>query len=149
VIMIRWSKEVETGVPAIDVQHKVLIRNFNSLEKHIEEGTLTYDILREELLFLLKYAEWHFGNEERCATGCYIAELNRKQHEWYVEHFTKLYEEFKAETDWTHDKLYDWARKVHREMSQWLLNHVIRTDRHIGVCLGKLKPEDVGPAPEQ
>jgi len=148
--MIQWSEKVATGVPKIDVQHRVLIRNFNLLEEHINNRTLSYDELNELLLFLLKYAEWHFGREEECVeeTGCYIAELNKKQHEWYIKHFTQLYEEFKAIKDWTEEKLYEWASRVHKELSEWLLKHVIRTDRHIGVCMGKLKPEEV-PPPEE
>lgn len=149
--MIRWSDRIATGVPKIDVQHKVLIRNFNLLEERINSRTLTYDNLKELLLFLLKYAEWHFGREEECAAEhrCYIAELNRKQHEWYISRFTELYEEFKAIEDWTEERLYEWATTVHKELSEWLLKHVVRTDRHIGVCLGKLKREEVPPPEEK
>ncbi len=148
--MIVWSDKIATGIPQIDVQHRVLIRNFNLLEEHIEKRTLTRDELHELLLFLLRYAEWHFSREEECAEEhrCYIAELNRRQHEWYIKRFTELYEEFKKVEDWTEERLYDWATTVHRELSEWLLKHVVRTDRHIGVCVGKLKKEDV-PPPEE
>ncbi|NPB03367.1 MAG: hemerythrin [Thermotogae bacterium] len=143
--MIVWSDKIATGVKSIDVQHRVLIRNFNDLERHIVEKTLNVRILRDLLIFLLKYAEWHFGNEERCAAhhNCPIAELNRKQHEWYIKRFTEVYKEFRNKGEWNEEELYEWAIMIHRELSEWLINHVIKTDRRIGVCLGELRPEDV------
>ena len=38
--MLEWKSDYETGVPAIDLQHKVLFDHINRLEKLLNEAEI-------------------------------------------------------------------------------------------------------------
>jgi len=124
-----WSDALLTGVPAIDVQHKELIVAFNDLADAIEQG-LGPPAIKKILVFLEFYAGWHFEREEKCADECLCpcSEANRQAHKYFVETFQKLRDEYRQ--NGFSDEV---ARKVHHELSDWIVNHVLKMDKQIGV----------------
>ena len=124
-----WSDALSTGVPAIDIQHKELIVAFNDLADAIEQGEKPPAIQRI-LVFLEFYADWHFGREEKCADECQCpcTEANKQAHKYFTEVFRNLHDEYRLSK--FSDEV---ARKVHRELSDWIVNHVLKVDKQIGV----------------
>ena len=124
-----WSDALNTGVPAIDVQHKELIRAFNDLADAIEQNKGA-PAVKKLLAFLKYYAEWHFGREEKCAADCQcpISDVNKKAHQHFYEAFGKLHEQYHQSE--SSDEI---ACQVHKELSDWIVNHVMKIDKQIGV----------------
>lgn len=123
-----WNDALNTGVPLIDIQHKELIRAFNDLADAIEQNKGA-SAVGKLLAFLQYYVEWHFAREEKCADEwqCPISEINKKAHQRFIEKFGRLYSQFR-ESDLNDDV----ARLVHRELSDWIVYHVLKVDKQIG-----------------
>lgn len=123
-----WSDALNTGVPAIDIQHKELIHAFNDLADAIEQGKGS-SAVKKLLAFLKYYAEWHFEREEKCAASCEcpISNTNKTAHQHFYDVFGKLHEQYRQS-----DSSDEVAREVHRELSDWIVNHVLKIDKQIG-----------------
>ncbi len=122
--MFVWDDSLKTGVPAVDVQHKVIIDTFNELETHMAQGIKVVTV-KKTLTFLKYYAEWHFEREEKCMDRyhCPYAQLNQQAHAAFLEKFTRLYAEFQQSED-----AEGMARRIHAELSDWLVNHIKGVD---------------------
>lgn len=61
--MIRWTKDLETGIPFVDGDHRILVRLLNQVDESIaafEESTTLGSVLGA----LRDYTVYHFGREE-------------------------------------------------------------------------------------
>ena len=126
---IEWSEKIITGIPEIDAQHKALIKAFNELEQAIGQGVSEKDI-REILMFLKFYAEWHFCKEEECfyREGCSLAEKNKEAHKSFVIMFEELWGEYK-----NGGGELGLAKKIHQSLSEWITNHIMGVDKACSV----------------
>ena len=61
---LRWSSAMSVGVPALDSDHRCLIRII-SLLRGIEDGEETRTMIETVLDTLTAYAWFHFAREER------------------------------------------------------------------------------------
>jgi len=127
--MFTWNESFMVGVPLIDLQHKLLIESFNDLELAIEEGKGSVEI-KKILVFLRHYADWHFCREELCAEqlGCPVSDANKKAHSKFHDVFSKLYKEY------VQNPSPELALRTHKELSDWIVGHVLKVDVQIGVC---------------
>lgn len=132
--MFTWNESFMVGVPAIDLQHKLLIETFNDLECAIEEHKGHVEI-KKILVFLKHYANWHFCREELCAEqlNCPVSDENKRAHKNFSKVFTGLYDEYMA------SQSEDVAKRAHNELSNWIIGHVLKVDTQIGVCYKKSK----------
>ena len=60
---IEWDAAWETGIPAIDKQHKNLVDHVGRLLDAIMEGQTEIDI-ENSLFYLAQYTDFHFRDEE-------------------------------------------------------------------------------------
>lgn len=129
-----WSDALNTGLPAIDIQHKELFAAFNDLADAIEQGKGA-SAIKKLLAFLKYYAEWHFAREEKCADACKcpFADANKNAHQRFVEMFGGLHAQYRE----SHASE-EVARQVHQELSDWIVNHVLKVDRQIGVSYSQM-----------
>jgi hemerythrin len=134
--MILWEDRYETGIPAVDMHHRVLVRTFNEFERALETHQIEIALLKELLLFLKHYADWHFAREEEIAEcyACPVAEKNRRAHEGFIHHFQERFRQLK-ELSGDPTTLHSFARILHQELSQWLVSHVLNVDQQIGHCV--------------
>ena len=61
--MIRWTKDLETGIPFVDGDHRILVRLLNQVDESItafEESATLGSVLGA----LRDYTVYHFGREE-------------------------------------------------------------------------------------
>jgi len=129
--MFIWDDSVKTGVPLVDVQHKVFFDTFNELEAHLAQG-INVATVKKTLTFLKYYAEWHFDREEKCMDKyrCPVATINKNAHAIFLEKFTRMYHEFQESPD-----AEDMARRILAELSDWLVNHIKRVDTHLAASI--------------
>ncbi len=148
--MILWEKRYETGIPAVDMHHRVLVRTFNDFEEALSSDQLDYATIKELLLFLKHYAGWHFSREEEVAEcyACPVAEKNRKAHQGFIHHFQQRFEQLKTLSR-EPGKLRQFARVLHQELSQWLVSHVLKVDQQIGHCVQQYRHQEGSPGSQQ
>ena len=128
---IDWDENIMTGVPAIDVQHKELIRAFNDFADALEKNQGATAV-KKLLIYLKFYAEWHFEREEKCADeyNCPIAQTNKQAHQKFFEIFNELHLKYRQSEDPE-----EIAYQVHEKLTEWIVNHVMKVDKQIGVCV--------------
>ena len=120
-MMTLWNKTLETGISAIDEQHKELFRQVGVLFDNANA-----DRVPQTLDFLEKYVEKHFGDEQQLhlKTQYPDKELHKKMHTEFVAAFKKMRQEY----DSGGNKL-PVLLKINKTVSDWLKNHIMVHDK--------------------
>lgn len=119
-----WSKDLETGNPSIDSQHKQLIEAINSLLAACSSGKGRSEI-EKTTKFLMDYTSKHFKDEE-------VLQM-KYQYPDYVNH-KKYHEGFKQVVRDLSTQLANegpsvvLVGKVNSNIGGWLVNHIKRED---------------------
>jgi hemerythrin len=126
-----WTEALSVGVPMIDIQHKELIVAINDLADAVDQGKGANSI-KKLLIFLKYYSEWHFEHEEKCALThqCAIASTNQQAHQKFLQIVTDLQEKYRLSEDKE-----SVAIRAYRELSDWLVSHIMKIDTQIGACV--------------
>ena len=116
-----WNATLETGMPAIDDQHKELFRQARVLfdRENADRVTQTLD-------FLEKYVEKHFGDEQALHLKAQYPKLepHKKMHAEFVIAFKKMQKEYEDEGHKLQVLL-----KINKTFSDWLTNHIMVHDK--------------------
>jgi hemerythrin-like metal-binding protein len=126
--LIRWDEEdMRTGIPAIDEEHRELIRKINELYRIHQTGA-TIDDIAAVLRFLNRFVQSHFKHEEELMDKrkCSARMLNRMEHAHFLQEFQELVASFTLDLDTDQA-----ASKIERMTARWLTGHICRVD----VCL--------------
>jgi hemerythrin-like metal-binding protein len=133
---IIWNDTYLIGIDRIDNQHKVLVNTLNQANTRLANG-VTREMLEQITRDLLSYAIYHFETEESLmreydyeAGSDSAAIRHREEHRSFSQQVLKLREGL-------HD-----GRLVTREelltfLNQWLVNHILHTDKQFGEFLIK------------
>lgn len=126
-IRITWDKNLETGDPEIDGQHRELFFRIDKLLAASREKRSREEVA-QTLTFLGDYVVQHFAAEERMmvAAGYPELEAHRAEHARFVQEFAILYREFKSEGPTTL-----FIIRVGNRVTGWLREHIYRTDRSL------------------
>ncbi|MDH4286894.1 MAG: bacteriohemerythrin [Gallionella sp.] len=117
---IEWTDDLNTGVDAIDNQHKEIVDYINRLENAInQENRLA---VGEVLDKLLEYTLSHFAFEESMQEEAKYE--HAKQHKAIHEMFSKRVARYKER----HAAGDDIAKELHSMLCTWLLHHIKRDD---------------------
>jgi hemerythrin len=116
-----WNENLETGIPAIDDQHKELFRQVGVLFDNTEA-----DRVPQMLEFLEKYVEKHFSDEQQLhLKSQYPArEPHKKMHIDFITAFKKMKQDYNA----------DGAKltvlfKINKTVADWLRQHIMVHDK--------------------
>ena len=116
-----WNKSLETGIPAIDDQHKELFRQVGVLFDNTEA-----DRVPQMLEFLEKYVEKHFSDEQQLHFKAkYPA---REQHTKMHIDFAAAFKKMKQEYDAGGAKLAV-LFKINKTVADWLRQHIMIHDK--------------------
>jgi hemerythrin-like metal-binding protein len=128
---IAWSKDLETGNPAIDSQHKQIFRLTSNLTAACMRGQ-GFSMLEETLAFLAAYTIRHFADEEELQRQCGFPEYaeHKKQHEDFTKTVAGLAAEFKI--NGSSIELLD---KVNSTIVRWLVQHIKQEDFKISTYI--------------
>jgi hemerythrin len=120
-----------TGIDDIDAQHRELFERIRSLLDAQRHRRGREEVVRL-LEFLGAYAVEHFAGEEREmeATGYPRLEGHRAEHRQFVKELEILRHELKSEGP---TSLF--AIRVGNRVTEWLREHIYRTDRLLGEWL--------------
>lgn len=134
---LQWNEFLETGVSEIDAQHKELFIRVNAYIKALMDDAVPEEIDRL-FKFLGEYIDMHFSTEEKLLLEAAYPDLHihKAQHNYFRVRFAAL------------KKTYDiqgitegLLQRTHREVANWLITHVAKTD-HEWVAFLKRKEEE-------
>jgi hemerythrin len=122
--MLKITKEMETGIPIVDAQHKELVSAINALIS-LGEKAKNPAILNETLDFLERYSVLHFNIEEGLMHECVYPAcyLHENQHRLFVDKFLEY--KNRLETEGYSDDL---AMGLNHFLVNWLVNHIKVSD---------------------
>jgi hemerythrin len=126
--MLKWKSDYETGLVAIDTQHKVLFDNINRLEKLLEQDEIDQPEANQLLLFLEDYAKQHFNSEEICMARfrCPAYTRNKEDHALFLN----LLESYKVKS-----KAVSTSRvmlqRLCDSMIWWINLHILKVDKQL------------------
>ena len=133
---IIWNDTFLTGINRIDDQHKVLVNTLNEANTRLANG-VTRDLLEQITRDLLSYAIYHFETEEGLMreydyeAGSDAAETrHREEHRSFSQQVVKLREGLRDGRLVTREELLSF-------LNQWLVNHILHTDKQFGEFLIK------------
>lgn len=132
-IRITFDKNLETGDPEIDGQHRELFNRIDRLLAASRERRSREEV-GQTLTFLGDYVVHHFAAEERMMAVADYPEIeaHRAEHARFVQEFGLLYQEFKSEGPTTL-----FIIRVGNRVTGWLREHIYRTDRSLVEFLRK------------
>ncbi|MDR1048245.1 MAG: hemerythrin family protein [Synergistaceae bacterium] len=120
-----WNKNLETGVPAIDIQHKELFHQIDILSDNNNK-----DRFPQTVKFLGDYVKKHFADEQALhAKANYPkAEQHKKMHVEFAAAFEKMRKEYEA------DSLnLTILHKITKTVFDWLKTHIMVHDKEFAV----------------
>lgn len=125
--LLYWEDNLTTGDRELDSQHRYLFEICNDLATAIEKerGRKIIGMVLEVLVF---YANSHFKKEEACMERhrCIVAARNQKAHAVFIEQLKS----FRAEHRTTDDPE-AFAVKIHRFLTDWIVQHIMNVDTHL------------------
>lgn len=126
-----WTVAMSTGIEDIDNEHKTLILWVNRLTDAVEHGKAEAEVTHI-LSFLGTYARRHFAHEEECFLkhACPAAEANRRAHEEFAVHFTKLRDDCVS-----HGVTPARVAQLQQALGNWLANHIMKVDTALLPCV--------------
>ena len=129
---LKWDPHrMATGVEESDAQHQELIQHVNELFRLMHQGEGRAG-LEDFMDFLGQYAAWHFRHEEECMNEhrCPVAAANRQAHAQFITIFKGYRSRLVSEGPTT-----SLVIEVQQKVSDWIRNHIIRTDTRLRPCV--------------
>ncbi|NVJ92603.1 MAG: hemerythrin family protein [Methylocystaceae bacterium] len=116
---IVWLPEYDTGIEAVDRQHKHLVSLINRLEDINSSGYVL-----EELGL---YVKEHFRLEEQLLREAKYPDFDahKKQHRSFEEWLSAVRQAFNASGSTSHLM----TESVRLYLQSWLLNHILKSDK--------------------
>ncbi len=129
--MLEFDPILLTGVDVIDAQHRELFARLGALLEAARNRRSKDEVLRL-VEFLGEYVVQHFGDEERemSRTAYPKAEAHRLEHRQLVKELEVLRQELATE-----GPTVLFIIRVGNRVTEWLREHIYRTDRLLGEWL--------------
>lgn len=114
-----WTEAMSVGVPALDADHRCLVRIINLL--HDAEGNDTNRVIDTVMEALNRYARFHFAREEQVMLACGFPALgvHRAEHAGFSRMLETIPQRPRGETA---------ARELLDYLKDWLLHHILIQD---------------------
>ncbi|MEJ1298161.1 MAG: bacteriohemerythrin [Candidatus Sedimenticola sp. (ex Thyasira tokunagai)] len=118
--LLKWSPDLDTGIPVIDKQHQRIVEYINQLN-HAQQSSSREEV-GEVLDQLVDYTLSHFTFEEELMdeSGYRFVNAHKKVHKLFVRRVSDYVERFKTGEDITDELL--------TSLKTWLVNHIKNDD---------------------
>lgn len=122
-VACRWTEAMSVGVPALDSDHRCLVRIITLLEE-VEQGAEVHSTVDTVLETLAMYARYHFAREERLMEACGFpgSRFHRDEHEEFAGFIHGLRSRFAGRDDPA------LARELLQYLTDWLRHHILIQD---------------------
>jgi hemerythrin len=118
---MQWTKQLETGIPSIDEQHKELFRQIDILL-----DAKNKDRIAETLNFLGDYVKKHFGDEQvmHAKSKYPKATAHKQYHDAFIVTFKTLKDTYNREGPTLANRM-----AVDKTLIGWLREHILVQDK--------------------
>ncbi|MBN1958796.1 MAG: hemerythrin family protein [Desulfuromonadales bacterium] len=127
--VIAWKEVYETGIVALDNEHKALVAEVNHLYEAIREKR-GEEVLGEILTMLQKYTVDHFQHEEKLMAEYGFSGL--EEHKEVHADLIQSVEDIKQRPSSGTEKL---ARELMQFLRGWVMAHIVEIDKKYGPFL--------------
>jgi hemerythrin len=123
--LIQWSGAMSVGLKELDEDHKQLIKVINQLAENVERARP--DVVRQCLMTLRRYAEFHFAREESVMTACDFPgiDVQRNEHGEFIARIREATAQFDEDPEQA-------SKGVGGELlvflKEWLSHHILIED---------------------
>lgn len=125
--ILEWKDDYSVGITVIDAEHRTLVAMINKAHESVDTTT-TPEAVEELIADMKGYAERHFATEEAYMTAHDYP--GTSSHVGEHKYFLKQVEE--AETKFEDDRLVPGTVKVLAFLADWLVKHILQTDKLLG-----------------
>lgn len=127
---IEWSSEFAVGIQEIDKQHYELFREINDLISSKDKQNKVKEIIE----FIEKYVIEHFHHEEVLMqkTGFPEYTYHKDMHNKFIKTFKQIKNDY-----FSNGISNNLAFRLQSRLIEWLLNHVLKSDKKIGKWLNE------------
>lgn len=127
--VIGWKSIYETGIVALDNEHRSLIQEINRLYEAVRDKQ-GEAVLVDILTMLEKYTVDHFQHEEKLMKEYHYPDLvgHQKIHQELIDEI----QEFKKKNTSGAENL---ARELLTFLRVWVLEHILKIDKEYGAFL--------------
>lgn len=127
--VIAWKSIYETGIVALDNEHRGLVQEINRLYEAVRDKR-GETVLADILAMLEKYTVDHFQHEEALMAEYHFSGLaeHQKIHRELIDEI----QEFKKRATTGTEEL---ARELLTFLRTWLLDHILQIDKGYGAFL--------------
>lgn len=130
--IIIWNNTYSVRVREIDSQHKQLVEMINSLYKAMNSDKAKEEV-NKVLNSLTDYTIKHFSTEEEL-----MMKYSYTDYKAHKEEHTKLVNDIKRfRADFFSEKV-SLSMDIATYLKDWLMNHIMETDKELGRFLNKL-----------
>lgn len=131
--LVEWNDTFSVGNVLMDAHHRIffgMIKEFSGLaDKN------NHDAIQKRIEFLLEYAAMHLGAEEKLMREAHYPELD--EHKAVHDAFVRELLSIKASFDEDPDSVT--AEKILKIMQDWLVNHIVGSDKRYMPYVQKLQ----------
>ncbi|MDR1311026.1 MAG: bacteriohemerythrin [Burkholderiaceae bacterium] len=137
--LMEWTPNLETGIPLIDNQHRMLCSYINTLNRAVRQGTIG-EIGKEIVANLKAYTVSHFSTEERyfSRTEYPDTERHKQTHRNFVDKVDSVEKQLNAGNIQVGDDLLEFLK-------DWLLNHILIADHQYAPFVKALLQDQAHP----
>ena len=140
-LIFKWDKSLETGIPLLDNQHEQIFEHSNTFFIHIKCGR-TGQSVRDCLDFLEQYVLFHFQTEEAFQVDTHYP-LYRDHQAKHAAIATQVKFFYVRLQSTNYDATVVEEFRVF--LSEWITNHILNEDRAFSIyyrAYGKEKAKD-------
>ncbi len=121
--LIEWTDDMSVGLLELDDDHKLIIEAINQLDENANDATRK-DVVRQCLMRLRRYAEFHFAREENVLAACAFPALavQKKEHQDFVKFIQEATQRFDAKPAESAEII---SQELLGFLRDWLRNHIL------------------------
>jgi hemerythrin-like metal-binding protein len=124
--LMQWTQAMSVGLEELDDDHKVLIKVINDLAANAGDAARR-DVVRQCLLSLRRYAEFHFAREEKVMSACKYPglESQKSEHRDFVKRIQEVTTRFDEDTTGSVEVVNEALLSF---LKEWLNHHILTED---------------------
>lgn len=124
--LIQWTDQMSVGLPELDDDHKMIIEAINQLDANAGDAAQK-DVVRQCLMRLRRYAEFHFAREEKVMAACAFPaiEVQKDEHRNFVERIQEVTQRFDAKPEDATEVI---SQELLGFLRDWLNHHILIED---------------------
>ena len=124
--VIRWRDSYDTGVEAVDMEHRKLVGLIEAMHINIRDSE-PQETVEKVITEIVEYTQHHFKNEEVLMQDEQYPQLeeHKKEHQALIEEVAVFKERL-------FNNYPEGKQDLYRFLREWLVNHILDSDKKFG-----------------